>query len=67
MDNLKRALEVYNSGSPLSDAHLNLLVDHFRALEKCVTVNPELAAVRLYAFINLRRLEDYLDARRDKK
>lgn len=67
MNTLKDALEVYNSGAPLSNKDLETLVNHFRALNECVEVNPELHAIRLYTYSNLNRLEDYVAARKEKK
>lgn len=66
MTEFKNALEIYNSGDPLSDKDLTLLLGHFQALEKLVCINPELSAIRLYVFMNLRRLEDIGRARKEK-
>lgn len=62
----KKALEIYNSALPLSDADLKLCIDHFRTLEKMIRIDPMLKLAQPYVVNNLYQLENYLHARKCK-
>lgn len=63
---IKKALEIYNSAEPLSDDDLKLCIDHFRALEALIKVDPMLNLAKPYVTNNLYQLENYLHARKSK-
>ena len=62
----QKALEIYNSAKPLSDADLKLCIEHFRALEALIKVDPMLNLAKPYVTNNLYQLENYLHARKSK-
>lgn len=62
----KKSLKKFHDGSPLSDTDLEVLHVHFHALAELVKVNPDLEAVKLYTYMHLNRIEDYIRARAKK-
>lgn len=67
MTDFKKSLAIYHSGEPLSDYDVTILIQHFQMLSELAFENPDLKSIRPYAYMNLSRLQDITDARKEKK
>ncbi|WNA16136.1 hypothetical protein XaC1_500 [Xanthomonas phage XaC1] len=65
-EKFRKSLIKFHDGSPLSDKDLEVLHDHFHSLEELVKANPDLEAIKLYAYTHLNRINDYIRARAKK-
>lgn len=67
MTDFKNILNIYHNGDPLSDYDVSILLQHFQMLAELASENPDLKSIRPYTYMNLSRLQDITDARKEKR